>query len=813
MIVVLGVTALGCAEVLTVGPTGTTQYQAIQAAIDDAVDGDTVLVSPGVYSVAGTGAVADLLGKRITLQSTHGPQWTTIAYEAVASTTGRGIRCINSETPETVIDGFRVMMLGSPPTGGLIDGPGLQINHASPTIRNCSFESSVGDFGGSVIIRGSESRFESCVFSDNRADIGGAIGVHDGSNLQFVECTFEWNVSLKYGGGIFVGGNSWAHFEQCVFNRNSAALNGGGLYCHGDYLRFMKCDFHDNHADAGGGAFASWGVHILVSESTFVGNDVGASSLGFPYFFGGGAICNRDSIMELLDCQFEQNRTEGDQPGEGFDGGAIRQICGSELYVDSCQFIQNVSGASGGAISSDESIVEITGTTMDMNASMGGSGGALMIRDGSVHVSDTEFNSGWATWGHGAGALHLNGANAFYERSRFSRGLALDGGGSVAQVDSEAVYLDCEFENAVADENGGAMYNENATVRIEDCTFSGSDAAGSGHAMYNDGGHVDIVRSIFRDHANEWAFLGYAIHNVNGALVSSTDGSFCNNVPDHVLGTPLTGMGNMFEAECSSNFPRPNGLASISPVDPILRAEVQSNGFMVDQMASGVGIEARARYNNSPFPPFANAESAGIITSYERTRGSLSYWLKTEADLHALATSAAPWMQCSASVYADTLVIIETLRNEMLEVNIKGLGPEAMHGSWDQRSAWVEVYDVDNMSLVTPIVVGDINEAWRFSLSEGRTYRVLTFIEVAAGASHVLPGGSSGVERAFEERWRVNMDFRVLGDIDDDGLVDGADLSALLGSWGSVSPESDLNGDGIVDGGDLTLLLGNWGGS
>ena len=50
----------------------------------------------------------------------------------------------------------------------------------------------------------------------------------------------------------------------------------------------------------------------------------------------------------------------------------------------------------------------------------------------------------------------------------------------------------------------------------------------------------------------------------------------------------------------------------------------------------------------------------------------------------------------------------------------------------------------------------------------------------------------------------------VVGDIDDDGDVDGEDLAKLLGSWGTDEPTADFNGDGVVDGQDLALLLGNW---
>ncbi|MFM7051814.1 MAG: FG-GAP-like repeat-containing protein, partial [Planctomycetota bacterium] len=49
------------------------------------------------------------------------------------------------------------------------------------------------------------------------------------------------------------------------------------------------------------------------------------------------------------------------------------------------------------------------------------------------------------------------------------------------------------------------------------------------------------------------------------------------------------------------------------------------------------------------------------------------------------------------------------------------------------------------------------------------------------------------------------------GDIDCNGVVNGADLAALLSAWGQAGGAADLNADGVVDGADLATLLGNWG--
>ena len=51
----------------------------------------------------------------------------------------------------------------------------------------------------------------------------------------------------------------------------------------------------------------------------------------------------------------------------------------------------------------------------------------------------------------------------------------------------------------------------------------------------------------------------------------------------------------------------------------------------------------------------------------------------------------------------------------------------------------------------------------------------------------------------------------LVGDLDGDGAVNGADITQLLIAWGADNPGSrDLNADGRVDGIDLGLLLDHW---
>jgi hypothetical protein len=50
-----------------------------------------------------------------------------------------------------------------------------------------------------------------------------------------------------------------------------------------------------------------------------------------------------------------------------------------------------------------------------------------------------------------------------------------------------------------------------------------------------------------------------------------------------------------------------------------------------------------------------------------------------------------------------------------------------------------------------------------------------------------------------------------IGDLNNDGNVNGADLGTMLGAWGPCNAcAADLDQDGVVGGADLGQLLGGW---
>jgi hypothetical protein len=51
-----------------------------------------------------------------------------------------------------------------------------------------------------------------------------------------------------------------------------------------------------------------------------------------------------------------------------------------------------------------------------------------------------------------------------------------------------------------------------------------------------------------------------------------------------------------------------------------------------------------------------------------------------------------------------------------------------------------------------------------------------------------------------------------VADLNLDGVVDAADLAALIGAWGaSIDSPADFDGDGAVGASDLAVLIASWG--
>ena len=101
----LSVLAVGSAEgaVITVKADGTGDYPTIQAAINNANEGDEVVCADGIYTGVGNRGI-DFLGKAITVRSENGPGSCIID----CSSLGNGFRFDTYEEASSVVEGFTI---------------------------------------------------------------------------------------------------------------------------------------------------------------------------------------------------------------------------------------------------------------------------------------------------------------------------------------------------------------------------------------------------------------------------------------------------------------------------------------------------------------------------------------------------------------------------------------------------------------------------------------------------------------------------------------------------------------------------------
>lgn len=236
------------------------QFPTIQAAINAAVNGDTVLIADGVYAGAGNQDIA-FLGKAITVRSEKGPGACIVDAGGTWEDPHVGFEFVNNEGPASVLEGLTVR------NGYTFNGGGLFIT-SSPTIRGCVMTANHADcWGGGFYSQGGTPRVENCRFVGNEsaAEGGGVFTIS--SNAVFMNCEISGNTG-NLGAGICVfAGNP--QFVNTLIARNLESSWAGGGYMSGGTL--TNCTVVGNTADSQASGLYLTGS-ALVRNSIIHGN-------------------------------------------------------------------------------------------------------------------------------------------------------------------------------------------------------------------------------------------------------------------------------------------------------------------------------------------------------------------------------------------------------------------------------------------------------------------------------------------------------------------------------------------------------------
>jgi serine protease len=179
--------------------------QTVQAAINTAVDGDTILVSPGTYTEN-----ISFNGKAITITSSGGASQTTID----GGQKGVVVSFTNNEGRGSILNGFTITNDAPPlPTPSTFVADGILVSGASPTITNNVITGNRGHGIevelGAPLIQGNTISYSATQY-DPRFDFG--CDYLDGSGILIAGVTgspteilgniIENNKAQCYGGGI-----------------------------------------------------------------------------------------------------------------------------------------------------------------------------------------------------------------------------------------------------------------------------------------------------------------------------------------------------------------------------------------------------------------------------------------------------------------------------------------------------------------------------------------------------------------------------------------------------------------------------------
>lgn len=294
-------------------------FPTIQAAINDASDGDTVWVADGVYTGEGNYDI-DFQGKAITVRSESGPENCIIDCQHY----GRGFQFHCSEDANSVLDGFTI-------TNGVAErfGGGIRCTASSPTIINCIITvNSASDYGGGMYnCYNSNPTIINCTFSKNKSEslyiLGNGGGICNSSNSSptVTNCSFIDNSVSYSGGGMYNHKDSSPIVTGCIFRGNSAGRSGGGMINWRDSSPIVTfCTFSRNHSEDGGGGMCNYYSSNPIIKNTIFNNNSAEN-------FGGG-MKNYESSPILNNCTLSANLAEST--------GGIGNGPGSSTTLNNC---------------------------------------------------------------------------------------------------------------------------------------------------------------------------------------------------------------------------------------------------------------------------------------------------------------------------------------------------------------------------------------------------------------------------------------------------------------------------------------------
>ncbi len=459
-----------------------------------------------------------------------------------------------------------------------------------------------------------------------------------------------------------------------------------------------------------------------------------------------------------------------------------------------------------------------TATFIDANATRGvliaGASAAGAVVDGfTIHD---------ATAADGA-AIQVDGANATIRNCRFIRTTATAKGGAIHARNATVTIEDCVFDRTTA-ASGGAIHCETGTYLVQRCDFLKCTAtAGNGGAMLASGlGSARVLSSTTVQCTATGA--GGALRFEGGVTGQVGQSSLCGGAPNNISGAYQSLGGNTTASTCVA-----------------CQSLVWRNALDCD--ADGVFDLCTIDAGTAP-----DANGDGLVDTCTSRADLLIAWWPTSCGGNGsayelvLASTALNWTAANTAANArgGKLISITSQTEADFVFSTLSSNPAGWSGGqgpwigafkasgtwrWSNGDAW----GFTQWAPGEPNNSGDRARYWTADGAIRATWddqpsgnTALAYLVEYAAAIDCNGNGSPDIR---DIALGISQDTNGNGvpdecapacpaDLDDNGTVDAADLSTLLGSWGAVGGGSvggDIDGNGVTDAADLSALLGAWG--
>jgi predicted outer membrane repeat protein len=252
--------------------------RSLQAAIDAAVGGDTLLV---MGTCVGTSTAA----KDLTIRGRGNPAF------GVATLDGDHLGSVLSVTGGVTVAISRLIVTN----GNGVNGGGIANSGGSTVVlRRSIVTGNTGQNGGGISNSGNSTFVvqNSVVDRNTAGTSGGGIFSENGSTLTLKNSIVSRNVARVPGGGIFSfnGGGGVVTLTNSLVIRNSAELGGGIAFIFGTVSLIDSIVIGNTASRNGGGVFDTVGTFSLVGSSIVIANTAGLDGGGI--YNSGGTLIN-----------------------------------------------------------------------------------------------------------------------------------------------------------------------------------------------------------------------------------------------------------------------------------------------------------------------------------------------------------------------------------------------------------------------------------------------------------------------------------------------------------------------------------------